>query len=133
MAISTLSEETYQKFPTDGVNHVSVASLSAEAYGLTITVNGFSKAYAMTGWRLGYLGAPEPIAKAIDSIQSHSTSNPCSFAQKGELAALKGDQQPVADMRDEFQMRRDYMFDRLSKSANVTVVKPQGAFYMLVN
>ena len=65
------------------------------AYDLTITVNGFSKAYAMTGWRLGYLGAPEPIAKAIDAIQSHSTSNPCSFAQKGGLAALKGDQQPV--------------------------------------
>ena len=87
-----------------------VASLSDEAYKLTITVNGFSKAYAMTGWRLGYLGAPEPIAKAIDSIQSHSTSNPCSFAQKGGLAALRGDQQPVADMRDEFDLRRDYMY-----------------------
>jgi aspartate aminotransferase len=87
----------------------------------------------MTGWRLGYLGAPEPIAKAIDAIQSHSTSNPCSFAQKGGLAALKGDQQPVVDMREEFEMRRDYMCDRLSKIPKVTLVKPQGAFYVLVN
>src|SRR5438067_6192642 len=131
--ILILSDEIYEKLVYDGIEHVSIASLSPDVYNLTITVNGFSKAYAMTGWRLGYLGAPEPIAKAVDSIQSHSTSNPCSFAQKGGLAALKGDQQPVADMRDEFQMRRDYMFDRLSKIANVTVVKPQGAFYMLVN
>jgi aspartate aminotransferase len=131
--IMIMSDEIYEKLTYDGVEHVSIASVSPEAYNLTITINGFSKAYAMTGWRLGYLGAPEPIAKAIDSIQSHSTSNPCSFAQKGGLAALKGDQQPVADMRDEFQMRRDYMFDRLSKIANVSVVKPQGAFYMLVN
>ena len=92
--ILILSDEIYEKLTYDGVEHVSVASLSPEAYDLTITVNGFSKAYAMTGWRLGYLGAPEPIAKAIDAIQSHSTSNPCSFAQKGGLAALKGDQQP---------------------------------------
>jgi aspartate aminotransferase len=100
---------------------------------LTITVNGFSKAYAMTGWRLGYLGASEQIAKAIDSIQSHSTSNPCSFAQKGALAALQGDQQAVSDMRDEFSVRRDYMYDRLSKIANISAAKPMGAFYMLVN
>src|SRR5438874_8047648 len=87
----------------------------------------------MTGWRLGYLGAPEAIAKAIDSIQSHSTSNPCSFAQKGGLAALKGDQQPVADMLAEFDLRRQYMFDRISKIPNVTAVKPLGAFYILAN
>ena len=103
------------------------------AYDLTITINGFSKAYSMTGWRLGYLGAPEAIAKAIDAIQSHSTSNPCSFAQKGGFAALKGDQQPVADMRDEFDMRRNYMINRLATIAGVSVVKPQGAFYVLVN
>ena len=131
--ILILSDEIYEKLTYDETEHVSVASLSPEAYDLTITVNGFSKAYAMTGWRLGYLGAPEPIAKAIDSLQSHSTSNPCSFAQKGALAALKGDQQAVSDMRDEFNVRRDYMFDRLSKIPNITAVKPLGAFYILAN
>src|ERR1051325_1059773 len=99
--ILILSDEIYEKLTYGGAEHVSVAALTG-AYDLTITVNGFSKAYAMTGGRLGSLGAPEPIAKAIDAIQSHSTSNPCSFAQKGGLAALKGDQQPVIDMRDEF-------------------------------
>ena len=131
--ILILSDEIYEKLVYDDAEHVSIASLSPETYNLTITVNGFSKAYAMTGWRLGYLGAPEPIAKAIDSIQSHTTSNPCSFAQKGGLAALKGDQQPVMDMRDEFSVRRDYMFDRLSSIQNISAVKPQGAFYILAN
>ena len=131
--ISILSDEIYEKLVYDDTKHVSIASLSKEAYDLTITVNGFSKSYAMTGWRLGYLGAPDAIAKAVDSIQSHSTSNPCSFAQKGGVAALKGDQQPLADMRDEFDMRRNYMFDRISKIPNITAVKPRGAFYVLVN
>jgi aspartate aminotransferase len=131
--IYILSDEIYEKLVYDDAKHVSIASLSPEAYGLTITINGFSKAYAMTGWRLGYLAAPEAVAKAVDNIQSHSTSHPCSFAQKGALAALKGDQQPLADMRDEFSMRRDYMFDRITKIPNITAVKPQGAFYILVN
>jgi aspartate aminotransferase len=131
--ILILSDEIYEKLTYDGAEHVSIASISPEIYNLTITINGFSKAYAMTGWRLGYLGAPEAIAKAIDSIQSHSTSNPCSFAQKGGLAALKGPQQAVSDMRDEFDMRRQYMYDRLSKIPNITAVKPMGAFYVLVN
>ncbi|MFN2621418.1 MAG: pyridoxal phosphate-dependent aminotransferase [Chthoniobacterales bacterium] len=131
--IYILSDEIYEKLIYDDGKHVSVASLSKEAYDLTITVNGFSKAYAMTGWRLGYLAAPEAVAKAVDNIQSHSTSNPCSFAQKGAVAALKGDQQGLADMRDEFAMRRDYMFDRITKIPNITAVKPQGAFYILVN
>ncbi|MDP9098839.1 MAG: pyridoxal phosphate-dependent aminotransferase [Verrucomicrobiota bacterium] len=131
--IYILSDEIYEKLVYDDAKHVSVASLSPEAYGLTITVNGFSKAYAMTGWRLGYMAAPEAVAKAVDNIQSHSTSNPCSFAQKGAVAALKGDQQTLADMRDEFSMRRDYMFDRIIKIPNITAVKPQGAFYILVN
>lgn len=131
--ILILSDEIYEKLVYDGVKHTSVASLSQEAYNLTITVNGFSKSYAMTGWRLGYLGAPEQIAKAIDAIQSHSTSNPCSFAQKGALAALKGDQSPVEDMRAEFDLRRNYMVQRLSSIARVSVVAPQGAFYVLVN
>ena len=130
--ILILSDEIYEKLTYEGVPHVSTASLPGAA-DLTITINGFSKAYSMTGWRLGYLGAPEAIAKAIDAIQSHSTSNPCSFAQKGALAALKGDQQPVTDMRDEFEMRRNYMVNRLASMARISVVKPEGAFYVLVN
>ena len=131
--IYILSDEIYEKLTYDGAEHVSIASLTPEAYDLTITVNGFSKAYAMTGWRLGYLGAPEPIAKAIDSMQSHTTSNPCSFAQYGGLAALTGDQQCVTDMREEFDIRRQYMFERLSGISGIKAVKPLGAFYILAN
>jgi len=131
--ILILSDEIYEKLVYDDSRHISIASLGQEFYDLAITVNGFSKSYAMTGWRIGYLGAPDPIAKAIDSIQSHSTSNACSFAQKGALAALRGDQQSVADMRDEFNLRREYMIERLSKMPHLTVVRPNGAFYVLVN
>jgi len=131
--IYILSDEIYEKLVYDEAQHVSIASLSQEAYDLTITVNGFSKAYAMTGWRLGYMAASEAVAKAVDNIQSHSTSHPCSFAQKGAVAALKGDQQPLIDMRDEFSMRRNYMYDRVTKIPNITTVKPEGAFYVLVN
>ena len=131
--IYILSDEIYEKLVYDDAKHVSVGSLSKEAYDLTITVNGFSKSYAMTGWRLGYLAAPDAVSRAVDSIQSHTSSNPSSFSQYGALAALKGDQQPLADMREEFDMRRNYMFDRLSKITNVTAIKPQGAFYILVN
>jgi aspartate aminotransferase len=131
--ILILSDEIYEKLVYEGHEHVSIGSLGNEFYDLTITVNGFSKAYAMTGWRLGYLAAPEPIARAIDSIQSHVTSNPCSFAQKGALAALKGEQQSVADMRDEFDMRRQYIVERFAKIPSVSIVKPNGAFYVLAN
>ncbi len=131
--ILILSDEIYEKLVYDGAEHFSIAALGPDAYNLTITVNGFSKAYAMTGWRLGYLGAPEAIARAVDSIQSHITSNACSFAQKGGLAALKGDQQSVTDMRDEFNLRREYMLDRFSKMAHISVVRPDGAFYVLAN
>ena len=131
--IYVLSDEIYEKLVYDDAKHVSIASLSKEAYDLTITVNGFSKSYAMTGWRLGYLAAPDAVTRGVDSIQSHTSSNPSSFSQYGALAALKGDQQPLSDMREEFDMRRNYMFDRLSKISNITAVKPQGAFYILVN
>lgn len=131
--IYILSDEIYEKLVYDGAEHVSIASLTPEAYDLTITVNGFSKAYAMTGWRLGYLGAPEPIAKAVDSLQSHSTSNPTSFAQAGGLAALTGDQQCVIDMREEFDIRRQYMCERLSAVPGVKLVMPKGAFYVLAD
>ena len=131
--IMILSDEIYESLTYDGAEHVSIASLTPEARDLTITVNGFSKAYAMTGWRIGYLGAPEKIAKAIDSLQSHSTSGPCSFAQKGAFAAITGDQQCVAEMREEFNIRREYIYQRLSAIPNVTAVKPKGAFYILAN
>jgi aspartate aminotransferase len=131
--IFILSDEIYEKLTYDGAEHVSVASVSPEAYDLTITVNGFSKAYSMTGWRLGYLAAPEPIARVIDSMQSHMTSNACSFAQYGGLAALTSDQQCVVDMREEFDIRRQYMFERITQIPGITAVRPQGAFYVLAN
>ncbi len=131
--IYILSDEIYEKLTYDGAEHVSIASLTPEAYDLTITVNGFSKAYAMTGWRLGYLAAPAPLAKVIDSMQSHMTSNPCSFSQYGGLAALTGDQQCVIDMRDEFDIRRQYMLERLNSISGIKAVRPLGAFYVLAN
>jgi aspartate aminotransferase len=131
--ILMLSDEIYEKITYDGVQPASLASLGQQVYDLSITVNGFSKAYAMTGWRLGYVAAPEPIAAAIDSIQSHSTSNPTSFAQKGAVAALKGDQSFIAKMVTAFAERRAYIYDRLTKIPGVTCVKPMGAFYMLPN
>lgn len=131
--IVILSDEIYEKLVYGENKHVSIASLSKEVYDQTITINGFSKAYAMTGWRLGYTAAPKAIAEAIDNLQSHTTSNPTTFAQYGAIAALQGDQQIVADMRDEFDVRRQYMLSRLSAIKNVKVVEPQGAFYFLVN
>jgi aspartate aminotransferase len=129
--ILILSDEIYEKIMYDHTQHVSLASLSKEIDDLTITVNGFSKTYAMTGWRLGYIAAPEPIAAAIDSIQSHSTSNPTSFAQKGALAGLKGEQSFIDHMVKAFAERRAYMYDKLTSIPGVTCVKPMGAFYML--
>ena len=131
--ILMLSDEIYEKITYDNTEFVSLASLNREIYNLAITVNGFSKAYAMTGWRLGYVAAPEPIAAAIDSMQSHSTSNPTSFAQKGALAGLKGDQSFIGDMVKAFSERRAYMHDKLSSIPGITCVKPMGAFYMLPN
>lgn len=131
--IVILSDEIYEKLVYGENKHVSIASLSKEIYEHTITINGFSKAYAMTGWRLGYTAAPKKIADAIDTIQSHTTSNPTTFAQYGAIAALQGDQQIVADMRDEFDVRRQYMLGRLQGIKKVKVLEPLGAFYFLVN
>jgi aspartate aminotransferase len=131
--IIILSDEIYEKIVYDGTEHVSIASLGQEIYDLTITVNGFSKAYAMTGWRLGYIAAPEPIAKAIDSLQSHSTSNPTSFAQKGALAGLQGDQSFIGEMVAAFAERRAFMHEKLTGIPGMTCVKPMGAFYMMPN
>jgi aspartate aminotransferase len=131
--ILILSDEIYEKLVYAGQQHVSIGSLSPEVAALTITVNGFSKAYAMTGWRLGYTAAPKAIADAMDVLQSHTTSNPTTFAQYGAVAALQGDQQIVADMREEFDVRRQYMLSRLQAIRNVRVVEPLGAFYFLVD
>ena len=131
--IIILSDEIYEKLVYAGQKHVSVASLGKDIYDSTITINGFSKAYAMTGWRLGYTAAPKAIAEAIDNLQSHTTSNPTTFAQYGAIAALQMDQQIVSDMRDEFDVRRQYMLGRLQGIKNVRVVEPLGAFYFLVN
>lgn len=131
--IVILSDEIYEKLVYGENKHISIASLGKEVSDLTITVNGFSKAYAMTGWRLGYTAAPKAIADAIDTIQSHTTSNPTTFAQYGAIAALNGDQQIVADMREEFNVRREFMLARLQGIKNIRVVEPWGAFYFLVN
>ena len=128
-----MSDEIYEKLVYDGAEHVSVASFSQKHYEHTIVVHGFAKAYSMTGWRLGYLAAPEPIAKAIDAIQSHSTSNPCSFAQKGAVAALTGPQDHLKSWLVEYAKRRSYAHQRLSSIPGITCVNAKGAFYLFPN
>src|SRR5438876_5107398 len=101
-----MSDEIYEHLLYDGATHKSVASFSPAHYEHTIVVHGFAKAWSMTGWRLGFLAAPEPIAKAIDAVQSHTTSNPTSFAQKGGVAALTGPQEHLKTWLAEFNKRR---------------------------
>ena len=127
--ILILSDEIYEHLIYGGAEHVSIGSLSQELYDLTITINGFSKSYAMTGWRLGYSAAPDAIAKAIRLIQDHTASNATTFAQYGAIEALNGDQSFISDLREEYDFRRQYVFDRLSKMPKVKVVEPLGAFY----
>jgi aspartate aminotransferase len=131
--IIILSDEIYEKLIYNDLPHISIASLSRELQDLTIVVNGLSKAYSMTGWRIGYTAAPRALADAMNNIQSHTTSAPTTFAQYGALAAITGDQQVVNDMREEFDIRRQYMLGRFNAISNVSVVEPQGAFYFLVN
>jgi aspartate aminotransferase len=126
-----LSDEIYEKLVYGNAKHISIASISEGTYERTITVNGFSKAYAMTGWRLGYVAAPQNIASAIDSLQSHSTSHPTSFAQKGAYAALKAPQDCVAVMRVEFDKRRQRAVEILKAMPGIELAEPQGAFYLL--
>jgi len=131
--ILILSDEIYEKLVYgEKVKHVSIASLGQDLYDLTITVNGFSKAYAMTGWRLGYTAAPKPIADAIAKIQSHSVSNATTFAQYAGVAALQQDQSFLEDIRAEYDVKRQFMHGRLNALPNVRVVEPQGAFYFFV-
>ncbi len=131
--ILILSDEIYEKLVYDDAKPCSIASFSGETYDLTLTVNGFSKVYSMTGWRLGYVAAPKGIAKSISSMQSHMTSNPTSFAQKGAWAALKGPQDCVDEMVAEYDKRRQAMMAALDGIPQLTYVRPQGAFYMMVN
>ncbi|MFP6874784.1 MAG: pyridoxal phosphate-dependent aminotransferase [Verrucomicrobiales bacterium] len=131
--ILILSDEIYEKITYGDTEHHSIGSLSDEIRNLTITINGFSKAYSMTGWRLGYTAAPKEIADAIDTIQSHSTSNPTTFAQYGAIAALAGEQSEITDMVAEYDIRRQYMLNRIQAIGNVSTIEPNGAFYFLVN
>ena len=130
--IVILSDEIYEKLVYGDAKHVSIAALSDDLYNLTVTVNGFSKAYSMTGWRLGYTAAPKPLAAAIDKIQSHTVSNANTFSQYGALAALQGDQTFIEDLRGEYDVKRQFMLSRLKAIQNIRVVEPKGAFYFFV-
>ena len=131
--ILILADEIYEHLIYGELKHVSMASLSPELYDLTITVNGFSKSYAMTGWRLGYTAAPEPIAKYIKLIQDHTASNATTFCQYGAIEALNGDQSFISDLREEYDFRRQYVYERLSSMPKVKVVEPKGAFYFFLD
>ena len=128
-----VSDETYEALVYDGFQHVSIASLSAAAYAHTIVVNSMSKAYAMTGWRLGYAAGPAEIIKAMDGLQGQMTSNPTSFAQRGAVVALIGPQEPTHLMREEFAKRRRHIVDRLNGLPGIRCHSPEGAFYVFPN
>ena len=129
-----VSDEIYEHIIYgDDSKPVSIAGLNDEIYERTITCSGFSKSYAMTGWRIGYTGSSKEIAKLMGSVQSHQTSNPNSIAQKAALEALTGPQDHVANMLKEFEKRRDYMYDRLSSMKYFSCLKPEGAFYTFIN
>ena len=128
-----VSDEMYEKLIYDGEKHVSIASVSDDAYERTIVINGLSKSYAMTGWRLGYCGASEKIAKLMTNIQSHMTSNVCSITQYAAVEALNGPQDKVKEMIVEFERRRNYMANTLEEMNNLSIIKPQGAFYIMIN
>ena len=131
--IYVLSDEIYEKLTYDADKpHVSIASLSDEINEHVITVNGFSKTYAMTGWRLGYLRASRWLARRIIAFQSHATSNATTFAQYGAIAALEGKaDKEVAHMCAEFAKRRDLVYNLVSAIPGVKCIRPQGAFYLL--
>lgn len=132
--IIVLADEIYEKLIYGGETHFSIAACSPEMKELTIVINGVSKSYAMTGWRLGYLAAPEPVAKAISSFQSHSTSNVNTMTQYAAIAALEGDDRPMKEMVKAFGERRAKMLEMLDgmKSLGLDYVKPDGAFYVML-
>lgn len=128
-----VSDEIYESLVYDGFKAISIASLSQEIKERTIVVNGVSKSYAMTGWRIGYLAAPENVAKAIGSFQSHSTSAPATPSQYAALAALTGDQKCVEEMRQAFEERRNLIVGRLNGMDGISCTMPKGAFYAFPN
>jgi len=130
--IMIISDECYEEFAYDEP-HISIASLSKEVREITFTVGAFSKSYSMTGWRLGWVAAPEKYTKAIASMQSQTVSNPTSFAQYGALEALKDDGKFPTIMRNEFVKRRNYIVEELNKIEGIKCVKPKGAFYVFPN
>ncbi len=127
--VYVLSDEIYEKLIYGETKFVSFASLSDDAYSRTLTVNGFSKAFAMTGWRLGYTAGPLEVIKAMARLQSHMTQNPVTFAQDAAIAALKNDGGVVEKMRTEFERRAKYMAQRLNGIEGVVCAEPTGAFY----
>ncbi|WP_458408360.1 pyridoxal phosphate-dependent aminotransferase [Anaerotignum sp.] len=132
--ILVLADEIYEKLIYDeDKQHISIASLGKEIYDRTIVINGVSKSYAMTGWRIGYTAAPLAISKLMASLQSHMASNPNSIAQAATVAALNGPQDCVAEMLVEFKKRRDYIFEREEAIPMLSALKPQGAFYLFVD
>ena len=126
--IYVVADEIYENLFYSREGHVSIASLNDESYKRTITVNGLAKSYAMTGWRIGYVGAPKEIAKVMSSVQSHQTSNPNSIAQKAALEAIAGDQTCVREMSEEFDARRMYIYKRIKECKYLTAIEPKGAF-----
>ncbi|MFA5645694.1 MAG: pyridoxal phosphate-dependent aminotransferase [Candidatus Ratteibacteria bacterium] len=129
--ILTISDEVYEYFVYGENTHISIASLSSEMQDHTVVVNAVSKSYSMTGWRIGYVAAPQPLASAIASIQSQTTSNPVSISQKAAEIAISSGYFPIAPMVEEFAMRRDYLVTNLD--SRIRYVRPDGAFYLLLS
>ena len=128
-----VSDEIYEKLIYGEAGHISIASLGEEMKRKTIVINGLSKSHAMTGWRIGYAAGPANIVKAMTNIQSQSTSNPTSIAQKAAVEALRGPQDFVGTMRAEFDKRRRYLVEELNKIQGMTCIMPEGAFYAFPN
>lgn len=128
-----VDDEIYCNLIYDGKPFTSFASLSEELKERTVLVNGVSKSYAMTGWRIGYAMASAPIAKIMSNYVSHSTGSPCSISQKAALAGLTAPQDQVFTMRDAFEERRNYMVERINAMPGVSCIKPEGAFYVMMN
>ncbi|MDI3508031.1 MAG: aspartate aminotransferase [Clostridiales bacterium] len=128
-----VSDEIYEKLIYDDAKHVSIASFNDDIKARTIVINGVSKTYAMTGWRIGYSASNEEIASIIGNVQSQATSNPNSIAQYAALAALQGTQQAVTIMVEEFKKRRDYIYQHINGIEGLSCVKPAGAFYVMMN
>ncbi|CDI49393.1 pyridoxal phosphate-dependent aminotransferase [Clostridium tetani] len=128
-----LSDEIYEKLIYGHNKHISIASLNEDAYNRTVVINGVSKTYAMTGWRIGYAAGPGNIIKLMNNIQSHMTSNPNSIAQYAALEALTGEQEFINSMVGEFEKRRNYMVEKINSINGIECIEPKGAFYMFAD